>query len=94
MFDKSEVFEALNALSAAWKEQFENPPKVPMLWTEKDGDGMAFIDDLEVCPAAMVDFDGLSYDVSDIWVGLIDGDEVHIHIEWSFDDRIVLSIEA
>jgi len=80
MFEKTEIFEALNELTAAWKEQFENPPEVPMAWTERDGDGMAFMDDLEVCPVAMVDEDSLQYDTEDLWIGLVDGDEVHIKI--------------
>lgn len=82
MYDKNDIFEALNALSDAWKAQFDNPPAVPMVWTEKDGDGMAFLDDLEVCPVVMVDVEDLHYDVEDLWIGLVDGDEVRVHIDW------------
>lgn len=81
MYDKNEAFEALNALTAAWKKQFDNPPEAPMAWTEKDGDGMAFLDDLEVCPVAMVNEEDLHYDVEDLWIGLVDGDEIRIHID-------------
>ena len=52
-----------------------------MAWTERDGDGMAFLDDLEICPVAMVNDEDLHYDVNDLWVGLMDGDEIRIHID-------------
>ena len=88
MYDKSETFEALNALTAAWKAQFDNPPEVPMAWTERDGGGMAFLDDLEVCPVAMVNEEDLHYDVEDLWIGMVDGDEIHIKISWPFEGKI------
>jgi len=92
MYDKNETFDALNALTAAWKEQFDNPPAVPMLWTERDGDGMAFMDDLEVCPVAMVDEEDLHYDVENLWIGLMDGDEIRVHIDWTFSGRVSFTI--
>lgn len=88
MYDKTETFDALNALTAAWKAQFETPPTVPMLWTERDGDGMAFLDDLEVCPVAMVNEEDLHYDVEDLWIGLVDGDEIRINIICDFEGKI------
>ena len=88
MYDKNETFEALNALAAAWKAQFDNSPTAPMLWTEKDGDGMAFMDDLAVCPAALVNEEDLHYDVEDLWFGLVDGDEIHIKVFWSYGGKI------
>lgn len=87
MYDKSEIFEALNALTSAWKAQFDNPPDVPMAWTEKDGDGMAFLDDLEVCPVAMVNEEDLHYDVENLWIGLVDGDEIRIKIFWHYGGK-------
>ena len=92
MYDKNEIFETLNDLSAAWKEQFDNPPSAPLLWTERDGDGMAFLDDLEVCPVAMIDEDDLQYGVQDLWISLVDGDEVRVHIDWSFAGEVKLFI--
>jgi len=88
MFENNEVFEALTALVDAWKGEQNINISAPLTWSEKDGDGMLFLNDTEICPIVLVDLENLSYDDENIWIGLEDGDEVRINFEVSVTGKV------
>lgn len=92
MPNKAEVIKALNDLSSAWKKQFDRPPKTPFLWAENSDSGMVTLDNFEICSVEMINPDALFYDAEDMWIRLVDFDEIHIHIAWSFSNEVTLNI--
>lgn len=87
-----DVIQALNDLSSAWKNQFDRPPKTPLLWTSMPDSDMVMLDSFEVCPVKMVNTNALYYDVEDLWIRLFDFNEIHIHIGWTYSGEITISV--
>lgn len=75
------IITRMDALGSAWKQQFDNPPHLPLSWSLDAG--VLALNGVSVCPAASIATEGETYDVDQLSLPLQDG-SVEILIDWPF----------
>lgn len=79
---KDPIINRMDTLGAAWKQQFDNPPSLSLVWSLDAG--VLALNGVGVCPAAAICPEGESFDVEDLFIPLHDG-WVDIVIDWPFE---------
>lgn len=79
-----DLINRLEALSGAWKEQFDNPPDLSFSWEIDAQTGVLSLNGKGICPAASIAPEGESYDVEYLFLKTNFGD-IGIFIEWPYD---------
>lgn len=84
------IINRLEALSEAWKAQFDNPPTIPLLWSIDAQTGVLSLDSVGVCPAADIEPAGETYDVEVMSLPIQNG-YVDIVIDWPYGGEAKIS---
>jgi hypothetical protein len=82
------MIDRLNALGAAWKAQFDNPPTLSLLWSLDAG--VLALNGVGVCPAADLCPEGEEYDLEWLRLPLQTG-YVDIVIDWPYESDARIS---
>ena len=89
-----ELINRLEALSEAWKGQFDNPPSTPLVWEIDASTGVLRLNGKDVCLASTISPSGETYDAEYLFLETTFG-EVSIFIEWPFaGDAEVKEVET
>lgn len=75
------IITRMEALGAAWKKQFDNPPSLSLSWSLDAG--VLALNGVGLCPAAAIAPEGETYDVEILTLPLQDG-RIEILIDWPF----------
>lgn len=75
------IITRMDALGAAWKRQFDNPPSLSLSWSLDAG--VLALNGVGVCSAASIAPQGETFDVEFFTLPLQDG-YVDVYIEWPF----------
>ena len=79
---KDPIITRMDALGAAWKQQFDNPPSLSLVWSLDAG--VLALNGVGVCPAAAICPEGESFYAESLTILLQDG-WIDIVIDWPFD---------
>lgn len=78
-----DLINRLEALSDAWKDQFDNPPDLSFSWEIDAHTGVLSLNGKGICPAASIAPEGESYDVEYIYLATRNGC-ISITIDWPY----------
>ncbi len=79
-----------NALSAAWKAQFDDPPSIPLYFKVNERNQLT-LDGIVICDNSAVRAADTAYDCEYLFLSTHHPDQFYrIKIVWTFDDEIFI----